>query len=73
MLQIGREGGSELDTLSDSDQVWATLVALAYLEKDFGDKIDDWALVQRKAKRWLKNKGVGDDLFELANKLVWDY
>jgi uncharacterized protein YegL len=63
----------ELDTLSDSDQVWATLVALAYLEKDFGDKIDDWALVQRKAKRWLKNKGVGDDLFELANKLVWDY
>jgi hypothetical protein len=60
----------ELDTLSDSDQVWATSVALAYLEKDFGDKIDDWALVQRKAKRWLKNKGVGDNLLELASSLI---
>jgi uncharacterized protein YegL len=60
----------ELENLPDSDQVWATLIALAYLEKDYGDKIADWELVQRKARRWLKNKGVEGSLFELASRLV---
>jgi hypothetical protein len=62
----------EFESIADSDQVWATLIALAYLEKNYSDKIDDWVLVQRKAKRWLKNNGVGDSLFELTTRLVQD-
>jgi hypothetical protein len=62
----------EFESIADSDQVWVTLIALAYLEKDYGDKIDDWVLVQRKVKRWLKNNGVGDSLFELTTRLVQD-
>jgi hypothetical protein len=60
----------ELESLAESDQVWATLIALSYLEKDYGNNIDDWGLVQRKAKRWLKIKGVADSLFEQASRLV---
>jgi plasmid maintenance system antidote protein VapI len=34
--------------------LWATLVALAVLERVFGDKRDEWRLLAQKATLWVK-------------------
>jgi hypothetical protein len=51
-----------ISSLQDSSTIWATIVALAYLEKDFQDKKGEWELISKKAKRWLKSKGVNEEL-----------
>lgn len=51
-----------ISSLQDSNTIWATIVALSYLEKNFQDKKGEWELIAKKAKRWLKNKGVTEDL-----------
>jgi hypothetical protein len=39
-------------------EVICTLAALLVLEEFFGDKETEWALIQKKAKDYLKKKGV---------------
>ena len=51
-----------ISSLQDSNTIWATIVALGYLEKNFQDKKGEWELVAKKAKRWLKSKGVTENL-----------
>lgn len=54
----------EIQNLPESDEIWATLVALAYLNKYYHSNKQDWTLVQRKAKKWLKSKGIDDHILK---------
>lgn len=40
--------------------LWATLVALAVLERVFGDKRDEWSLLAQKATLWTKRSTVNE-------------
>jgi hypothetical protein len=60
----------EVEGLPESDKVWATLIALAYLDRDYIIQKQDWSLVQRKAKTWLISIGVSDFLHSLALELI---
>jgi hypothetical protein len=60
----------EVEGLPESDKIWATLIALAYLDRDYIIQKQDWSLVQRKAKRWLRSIGVSDSLHSLALELI---
>ena len=51
----------EFDSLSDQaikDQVFVTLLAIYLLQEAFGDSEDEWTLLARKAKTYLKSVGV---------------
>ena len=51
----------EFDSLSDpalKDQVFVTLLAIYLLQEAFGDSEDEWTLLARKAKTYLKSVGV---------------
>ena len=46
---------------SYSDQVWMTLVALAYLNLALPQLQSSWTLVANKAEKWLQSQKVMDD------------
>ena len=54
--------------------VWATVLALSYLEVKFGDKRDEWEMVEMKARQWLDlqdRTGLSvDDLLQKAKAVV---
>ena len=43
---------------TDSDCIYLTLVALFILREVFDDKKDEWELIAKKAKDYLKNVGL---------------
>eukprot|EP01090_Pellita_catalonica_P005316 TRINITY_DN1525_c0_g2_i1.p1 TRINITY_DN1525_c0_g2~~TRINITY_DN1525_c0_g2_i1.p1 ORF type:complete len:264 (+),score=67.56 TRINITY_DN1525_c0_g2_i1:430-1221(+) len=54
-----------------SDDVWATLVALAWLDIKHADQAVKWDLVAKKAKRWLRKQKVDIDAqFPAAKEFV---
>ena len=48
------------------DFTWATIVALAFLEQKLGDKAGEWALVAKKAVKWLRSKGIDATSIEVS-------
>lgn len=46
----------------DTKGVWATLIALAVLERQHKAKEGEWMLIAKKAKSYLKKKGISADL-----------
>jgi Ca-activated chloride channel family protein len=50
----GLEAGLDaVGTHPDARQVWATALALAWLEHRYADAREEWTLLARKARRWL--------------------
>lgn len=39
-------------------QIWHTILALFILDEKFDDTVDEWEMIARKAKTWLKQNGV---------------
>ena len=48
-----------------SNEVWATLIAMAYLESKFSSQQDEWELVNRKAEFWLQSQQLPSDIASL--------
>jgi len=70
---------SRVDAESDvlvkiRNTVWATVLAIWFLEKKMGDQKDAWELVVEKARGWLDGEGVEKEvvekLFEAAQGLI---
>ena len=59
-----------IDGLKRKKRIWATLVALAYLEKLYSENKNEWSLIAAKARRWLKSNHVEEDLFEAAERSI---
>jgi len=57
-LNIGKEIPAEFASLNQADEIWGTLVALAYLRKNYGSNKDEWKLVERKSIKWLKSLAI---------------
>ncbi|CAG9313321.1 unnamed protein product [Blepharisma stoltei] len=57
-LNIGKEIPAEFANLNQADDIWGTLVALAYLRKNYGSNKDEWKLVERKSIKWLKSSAI---------------
>ena len=49
---------AQLTDKSALEQVWLTIVALFILERLFKDKEDEWVLIAKKAKTYLKKSGI---------------
>lgn len=47
---------SKINHLDESTKIWATLLAIAYLNLKFSSMKSEWNLILRKAKKWLKSK-----------------
>jgi hypothetical protein len=52
--------------MKNNRRIWATLIGLVYLEKQYASNKKEWSLPAEKARRWLKSKRVEDTLFEVA-------
>jgi len=54
--------------------VWATVLALSSLEVKFGDKRDEWEMMETKARRWLDLQDLEglsiDDLLQKAKAVI---
>ena len=48
------------------DATWATIVALAFLEQKLSEKAGEWALVAKKAAKWLRMKKVDVKSYEIS-------
>lgn len=46
----------DYNSFENNSKIWATLLALAYLKKNFSISKDEWKLVERKSIRWLKSQ-----------------
>ena len=55
---------------SDKENVICTLFVLGFLHKNFEEKFDEWVLVERKALKWLRSRGV---LFKDLHETVKAY
>lgn len=53
----------ELKRYENTDVVWGTVLALKFLEKNFGSKKGHWILAAQKSIRWLKSMEVPDSLY----------
>lgn len=53
--------------------VITTLVALYILTEVFDDKEDEWTLLVKKAKTWLKQQGIDkpESLYKNINLTIW--
>ncbi len=62
-------------SIREAQNVWATILALKFLEITYGDLADKWELLAKKATSWLSNevqkmKLNMDDLEPFATKLL---
>ena len=48
----------QMSLSADIETVYVTMLAIYILAEAFGDKEDEWTLVVRKAKTFMKNSGV---------------
>ena len=53
------------------EKVWATIVALAILERKFGARKDEFDLISKKAKTFLKKQGIKENLADLISKVTF--
>ncbi len=51
-----------------SKEVWATILALAYLELNYSKQKDEWELVAMKAEMWLGSQTLPASLEELTKR-----
>ena len=63
-----------LPTAENAGNVWATALALVVLANKFNDRVDEWEMVGKKAKKWLKRQFAGvaeyqNVIFAAANAL----
>ncbi|CAG9312779.1 unnamed protein product [Blepharisma stoltei] len=66
LLKCSSQIPQEISSLPDSEKIWATLLALAFLQKKHLDTKSSWELIERKALKWLKKLGVSPHLISLA-------
>ena len=76
VLKLSR-GEAEKDVPGDVRlEVWATVLAVRFLEGKLADRKDAWELVVEKARGWLEEQGVSGEvavrLFEVAGGLFGD-
>jgi len=64
----------QLAQISDKEvrqRVWATVLALVYLQKKLSTLAEEWELVDKKARRWLSTQGAQvDQIFAAAQGLI---
>ena len=57
-----------------SEDAWATVIALALLASKFAERKPEWEMIEMKARRWLASQDLEgqsvDDLLAIATKLL---
>ncbi|KAI9878849.1 MAG: hypothetical protein M1830_010321 [Pleopsidium flavum] len=74
VLKLSRVDAEDKVPVKTRVNVWATVLAIYFLEQKMGDQKDSWELVVEKARVWLGSEGVDEEalgkLYEMAEGLI---
>ena len=68
-LEVKNEVLEILNDKTQIDRVWLTVIALWIMKERFDEKEDEWTMIARKSKNYLKKLGINrvDSLFKKLN------